>query len=223
MEIVHRCCCGLDVHKQTVVACLRRVGADGRRSKELRTFGTMTDDLLALADWLRVAGCTQVAMESTGSTGSQSQPAGGPVRVLVVNAQHQGRAGRDGPEGRGWIADLLPARAAARGFIPDRPQRGCATDPRAPRSATSARPWSTGSEGGGCQHQARRGRQQRRGAVGARDARRAADGMTDPTALAGWPWASCARARHAGARTQRALRRPHRLLLTTHLAHRLPR
>ena len=89
MELVHRCCCGLDVHKQTVVACLLRAGTDGRRRKELRTFGTMTDDLLALADWLRAASCTQVAMESTGVYWKPVYNLlEGQCVVLVVNAQH---------------------------------------------------------------------------------------------------------------------------------------
>lgn len=89
MELVHQCCCGLDVHKQTVVACLLRVGTDGRRSKELRTFGTMTDELLTLADWLRAADCTQVAMESTGVYWKPVYNLlEGQCVVLVVNAQH---------------------------------------------------------------------------------------------------------------------------------------
>ena len=66
MEVLHACCCGLDVHKRTVVACLLRAPRAGQRRKELRTFDTMTDGLLALADWLHAAGCTHVALESTG-------------------------------------------------------------------------------------------------------------------------------------------------------------
>ena len=66
MQVLDPCCCGLEVHKKAVVACLLRAGADGRRGRDRRTFATMTDDLLALADWLRAAGCTHVAMESTG-------------------------------------------------------------------------------------------------------------------------------------------------------------
>jgi hypothetical protein len=66
MEILYERCCGLDVHKRTVVACLLVPGAAGRPSKQIRTFGTMTLDLLALSDWLAAAGCTHVAMESTG-------------------------------------------------------------------------------------------------------------------------------------------------------------
>ena len=51
MDVVHERCCGVDVHKATVVACLIVPGPTGRPSKEIRTFGTMTVDLLALADW----------------------------------------------------------------------------------------------------------------------------------------------------------------------------
>jgi transposase len=74
MNVVYERCCGLDVHKKTVVACLiaPASGSHGNPSnpsnpsKEIRTFGTMTADLLALADWLGSARCTHVAMESTG-------------------------------------------------------------------------------------------------------------------------------------------------------------
>jgi transposase len=50
--VVHPRCCGLDVHKKTVVACVLTPGATSRPVKQVRTFGTMTDELLALADWL---------------------------------------------------------------------------------------------------------------------------------------------------------------------------
>lgn len=66
MEVLYPCCCGLDVHKDTVVACLIRIGEGGRKSKETRSFGTTTAELLSLADWLTSCGCTVVAMESTG-------------------------------------------------------------------------------------------------------------------------------------------------------------
>ncbi len=66
MRIIYDRCAGLDVHKKTVVAC--RVLSDGQGgwTIEVRTFGTMLDDLLALADWLRAGGVTHVAMESAG-------------------------------------------------------------------------------------------------------------------------------------------------------------
>ena len=66
MEVVNECCCGLDVHKQTVVACVIVPGNGRQPHKEVRTFGTMTADLLDLADWLSAEHLTHVAMESTG-------------------------------------------------------------------------------------------------------------------------------------------------------------
>jgi transposase len=66
MEVVNERCCGLDVHKQTVVACVIVPGTGRQPHKEVRTFGTMTADLLELADWLSDYQVTHVAMESTG-------------------------------------------------------------------------------------------------------------------------------------------------------------
>ena len=65
MELLHRRCCGLDVHKETVVACLRLV-ADGKVTTEVRTFQTITSDLLRLSEWLAANECTHIAMEATG-------------------------------------------------------------------------------------------------------------------------------------------------------------
>jgi transposase len=66
MEVVYERCCGLDVHKQSVVACRVAPGPDGAPRKQVRTFGTMTADLLELSDWLAAVAVTHVAMESTG-------------------------------------------------------------------------------------------------------------------------------------------------------------
>jgi len=66
MDVVNERCCGLDVHKQTVVACITVPGNGRQPHKEVRTFGTMTADLLELADWLGACEVTHVAMESTG-------------------------------------------------------------------------------------------------------------------------------------------------------------
>ncbi|HLF47833.1 MAG TPA: IS110 family transposase, partial [Methylomirabilota bacterium] len=66
MDVVVERCCGLDVHKDTVVACARTPGAGGRREQQTRTFGTMTNELLALRDWLVAMGVSLVGMESTG-------------------------------------------------------------------------------------------------------------------------------------------------------------
>ncbi len=66
MDVVYERCCGLDIHKRTIVACVIVPDANGNPSKEIRTFGTMTEELLQLADWLTTHQVTHVAMESTG-------------------------------------------------------------------------------------------------------------------------------------------------------------
>ena len=126
MEVLYPCCCGLDVHKKMVVACLLRAGADGQYRREVRTFTTMTDDLLMLAEWLRATGCTHVAMESTGV---YWKPVYNILEdqfdVLVVNAAHvkavPGR--KTDVKDAEWIADLLQHGLVRPSFIPDRPQR----------------------------------------------------------------------------------------------------
>ena len=67
MEIIHERCCGLDVHKRVVAACVLIPGPDNQPHKELRTFGTMSEDVERLADWLSERGVSQVVLESTGS------------------------------------------------------------------------------------------------------------------------------------------------------------
>ena len=66
MDPVYERCCGLDIHKDTIVACLRTPDSAGRPQQEIRTFGTVTEEILALGDWLAKAGGTHVAMEATG-------------------------------------------------------------------------------------------------------------------------------------------------------------
>jgi len=66
IDILNEHCAGLDIHKKTIAACVIGPGPDGRPVKQVRTFDTMTPDLLALADWLTSQGVTHVAMESTG-------------------------------------------------------------------------------------------------------------------------------------------------------------
>jgi hypothetical protein len=65
MEVLYRRCCGLDVHKETVVACLRLVSG-GKVNMKVRTFETTTASLIALSEWLAQNGCTHIAMEATG-------------------------------------------------------------------------------------------------------------------------------------------------------------
>jgi transposase len=126
MQIMHTCCCGLDVHKKQIVACLMRFDEAGQRQQELRTFGTMTQDILALADWLSATGCTHVAMESTGVYWKPVYNLlEGLFELLVVNAQHiKAVPGRktDAKDAE-WIADLLQHGLLRGSFIPPAPQR----------------------------------------------------------------------------------------------------
>ncbi len=66
MHVVYERCCGIDVHKKFVVVCLCILTAQGTILKEIRTFTTMTPDLLRMLEWLKQAGCSHVALESTG-------------------------------------------------------------------------------------------------------------------------------------------------------------
>src|SRR5438874_7927 len=66
MQVVYERCCGIDIHKKLVVACLLVRAQDGQLHKQIRSFTTMTNQLLELVDWLRAQDCTHVAMESTG-------------------------------------------------------------------------------------------------------------------------------------------------------------
>jgi transposase len=66
MDVLYPRCCGLDVHKKTVAACLITRTEGAEPVQEMRPCRTMTADLLACADWLQAAGCTHVALESTG-------------------------------------------------------------------------------------------------------------------------------------------------------------
>jgi transposase len=126
MQVLYTHCAGLDVHKKTVVACLITPALQGGWQHETRTFGTMTRDLLALSDWLLTAGCTHVAMESTGEYWK-------PVfnileahfAVLLVNAQHikavPGR--KTDVKDAQWIAELLQHGLLRASFIPPPAQR----------------------------------------------------------------------------------------------------
>ncbi len=87
---VHRNCCGLDVHKATIAACLIREEASGNTHKEKRLFGTMTQHLRELAQWLREAQVTAVAMEATGvywvPVWNVLEGAG--LHLVLINPQH---------------------------------------------------------------------------------------------------------------------------------------
>jgi len=126
MDVLYERCCGIDVHKKMVVACLITPDATGTPTKETRTYGTMTADLLELHDWLVDAGCTHVAMESTGVFWKPLYNLmEGTLEILVVNAAHMktvpGR--KTDVKDAEWIADLLRHGLLRASFIPDRPQR----------------------------------------------------------------------------------------------------
>jgi len=126
MDVVHRCCAGLDVHKATVVACVRRVGPDGAAEAQVRTFGTMTAALLELADWLAAAGVTHVAMESTGVYWRPVYAVlEGLFVPLVVNAhriKHVPGRKTDVKDAE-WLAQLLQYGLLTASLVPPRPVR----------------------------------------------------------------------------------------------------
>lgn len=126
MQVLYPCCCGLDIHKKFVVACILRTAPDGSVQKETRTFSTMTGELLALGDWLRAQGCTPVAMESTSSYWRPVYNLlEGQFDLLVANAYHiktvPGR--KTDVKDAEWIADLLRHGLLRGSFIPAPEQR----------------------------------------------------------------------------------------------------
>lgn len=126
MDVVYRHCAGLDVHKKTVVACCITPGLKGEKQIAVRTFGTMTVDLLALSDWLTSKQITHVAMESTGEFWKPIYNLlEGNFELLVVNAKHiknvPGR--KTGVKDAEWIAELLRHGLVRGSFIPPQAQR----------------------------------------------------------------------------------------------------
>jgi transposase len=126
MRIIYKRCCGLDVHKKVIVACLLVLESDGELRQEIRKFGTMTKDLLDLLDWLQQSGCTHVAMESTGVYWKPIYNIlEGHLEVVVVNAQHlKGVPGRktDVLDSE-WLAECYQLGLLKASFIPPAPVR----------------------------------------------------------------------------------------------------
>jgi transposase len=123
MEIISEYVCGMDVHKNSITACILTP-----EKKEIRTFGTMTDDLLLLVDWIQSYGCTHAAMESTGVYWKpvynllELEPS---IKTYVVNAQHikQVPGRKTDVKDAEWIADLLKHGLLKPSYIPNREQR----------------------------------------------------------------------------------------------------
>ncbi len=123
MEVIYERCCGIDVHKNMLMVCV----FTGVRKKEIREFGTMTDDILELARWIKETDCQAVAMESTGvywkPVYNILESEG--IELIVVNAQHikavPGR--KTDVKDAEWIADLVRHGLVKSSFVPSREQR----------------------------------------------------------------------------------------------------
>ena len=122
MEVLYRRCCGLDVHKETVVACLRVVSGD-EVIREVRTFETTTASLMALSGWLAENGCTHVAMEAIGVYWKPVWHIldDGDFQLILANAAHvknvPGR--KTDVNDATWLADLLAHGLIRASFVPD--------------------------------------------------------------------------------------------------------
>ncbi len=120
MDVIYPRCAGLDVHKQTVVACVR-VAGNGPLFQEVRTFATTTSGLLALADWLESFGVTHVAMEATGVYWKPVwHILEGHFELILANAAHvknvPGR--KTDVNDATWLADLLAHGLIRASFVP---------------------------------------------------------------------------------------------------------
>jgi transposase len=126
MEVIHRACAGLDVHKQDVFACRIYPNQAGEVVREIRKFATFTDALLQMSDWLREAGVTHVAMESTGEYWKPIYNLlEGQFELVVVNAHHlKALPGRKTDvKDAEWIAQLLRHGLVQGSFVPSQTQR----------------------------------------------------------------------------------------------------
>lgn len=123
MRIVYQRCCGMDVHKESVTACLILIDNDGEFLTEKRRYGTMTRDLRDLAVWLKGQGVERIAMEATGVYWKpvwNVLDAEGGFQLLLVNAQHvknvPGR--KTDQKDSEWLADLLQHGLLRGSFVP---------------------------------------------------------------------------------------------------------
>src|SRR5512144_2498346 len=122
MEVLYSRCAGLDVHKDTVVACVR-VASEGKVSREMRTFDTTTAGLVALSSWLAESGCTHIAMEATGVYWKPVWHilAADGFALILGNAAHvKNVPGRKTDiADAAWLADLLAHGLIRASFVPE--------------------------------------------------------------------------------------------------------
>ena len=122
MEVIHPRCAGLDVHKDTVVGCVR-LAVGGNVSRETKTFETTTSGLLSLSAWLSEHGCTHVAMEATGVYWKPvwNILSDGAFELVLGNAAHiknvPGR--KTDVSDAAWVADLLAHGLIRSSFVPE--------------------------------------------------------------------------------------------------------
>ena len=128
MEVLYPHCAGLDVHKETVVACQRHM-VNGAIKVEVRTFGTTTKDLVALWEWLATRGCTHIAMEAPGVYWKPVWQVlrDGDFALVLANAGHvkNVRGHKTDVNDATWLADLMAHGLIRGSFVPPRP-RNCA-------------------------------------------------------------------------------------------------
>jgi transposase len=124
MELLHPHCAGLDVHKESVVACIRHM-VDGKVTTRVQTFQTTTQGLMALLDWLAAEGCTHIAMEATGVYWKPVWHilSDGEFELTLANAAHvknvPGR--KTDVNDATWLADLMAHGLIRPSFVPDQP------------------------------------------------------------------------------------------------------
>jgi len=126
MDTLYPRCAGIDVHKGNVVVCVRCCDRPGTVFEEVRTFSTITRDLLALSDWLAEHGVTHVAMESTGVYWKPVfNILEGGVQVILVNAEHikQVPGRKTDVKDCQWIGQLLQHGLLKASFVPPPPIR----------------------------------------------------------------------------------------------------
>jgi transposase len=121
IQIIHPVCCGIDVHKKKISACLITIDGQGQELYEIKEFGTFTHDLLAMKKWLTDNGCPILAMESTGVYWRPVHNVlEGYMEIILVNARHiKNVPGRKTDIGDSkWLAGLLRHGLLRGSFIP---------------------------------------------------------------------------------------------------------